>query len=237
MIDYDSSLTSKQIHDILKHICSQHLDFMTLAHPILLPSSSAGSASSQGVIENENGEATAAWEFFHLLSSKEKFYKIFQCLNESNFKLTFFSLLNSIKLSSPYCVTNGTFICLKSHLETLYHSSLRLLSEPVKYEKSKAQDNLKFFEFDKNVLWNPEKSEWLLNNICVRTTLASLFLQTNFQGTGIPSNISLVASSSLVLDDAGRLQREVELVLADQLRYLVSSLDFAISTYDSPTAN
>jgi hypothetical protein len=223
MIDYDSSLNPKEIHDLLKHVCNQHVDFRTFAHPIVSPLSLVGLEPSQHTPDNQNSEMIAAWEYFHLLSSKEKFYKIFQCLNENNFKITFLSLLNAIKLSSPYCVTNGTFICLQSHLETLHSSSLRVLSEPNKYEKLKVQDNLKFFEFDKNVLWNPERSEWLLNNICLRTSFASLFLQTNFQSTAIPSNICLIGSSSLVLDDAGNLQREVESVLADQYRYLVSS--------------
>jgi hypothetical protein len=207
MLDHDSSLNSKEIHDFLQHIRSQHLDFSHYAHPI--PSTT----------DPEN--LSAAWNLFKTLSSKEKFEKIFQCLNENNFKLALLSLLNVIKTSS-YCVTNGTFICLRSHLENVLNCSQRALEDSSKYEKTKPQETLKFFEFDDNVLWNPEKSEWLLNNICLRSSLANLFLQTNFQqNLQLSKNFFLTGSSRLILE-VDSLQHEIDSVLADQFRYMVS---------------
>jgi hypothetical protein len=207
MLDYDSSLTSKAIHDLLQHLRSQHIDFSHFGHPILSTT--------------EESELTAAWSLFKTLSSKDKFEHFFQCLNENHFKLAFLSLLNAIKTSS-YCVTNGTFICLRSHLENLLNCSQRVLEDPSRFEKTKSQESLKFFEFDEDVRWNPERSEWLLNNICMRSSSAALFLQTSYQqNLQLSKNIFLIVSSRLILD-VDTLQQEIESVLADQFRYLVS---------------
>ena len=209
MLDHDSSLNSKEINDFLQHIRQQHLNFSHYAHPILT------------ITEDNLYESSDAWNYYQTLSSKEKFERIFQCLNENNFKLTILSLLNTIKNSS-YCVMNGTFICLKSHLDNLLISSQSCLEDFTKVEKNKSLETLKFFVFDDHVLWNPQKSEWLLNNICMRSSLATLFLQTNYQNNlQLSNNFCLTGSSRLILE-VETLRHEIESVLADQFRYMVS---------------
>lgn len=204
MIDHDSSFNSKQIHDILNHICQQNFDFTQLTHPF--------------PIVDDTTDIIVAWDFFKSLSLKERFYKLYQCLNENNFKFTCFSFLNIMK-SSSFGVTNGTFICLRSHLENLLNHSQRILDDPRKADKSK--ENLKFFEFDERTRWNPERSEWLLNNICMRSALASMFVEVNFQQNNeLWKNIFLIGSSTMVFD-VDVLQREVEMLLDDQFRCMV----------------
>ena len=206
MIDHDSSLSSKQISDLLKHICNQHLDFLTFAHPILLTEQSL--------------EGNKGWNYFQSLTIKERYEKIYQLLNENTFKSTFLSFINQIKITSQTQTIHGTFICLRSHLENMFHLSQRNLNEINKVEKIRSFDSLKLFEYDENVLWNSEISECLLNNISVRSLFALQFFQSNPDD----SNYSLIISSSLI-NNIELLQNEVTKILNDQHRYMVTSIE------------
>lgn len=227
MIDYDNSLSSKQINDILKHICNQHLNFMTYGHPII----------SYENNNNNNNHVSIAWNYFKTLSLKERYDKLYLFLNENNFKLSFLSLLNTIKFFTLTHHLNGTFICLRSHLENMFHMSQRNFNELNKNEKIRSLEVLKLYEYDENVLWNSEQSDCLLNNIYVRNSFAFQYLQTPFPTTTSsttgsstttlsgPTNIDdsnyfLILSSKLI-SDTDLLQNEITNILINQYRYMV----------------
>jgi hypothetical protein len=207
----DESLSPRQIKQLLRHICSQHLDFMTYAHPILPVSE-----------RNDNDNvAERAWRYFKSLPLLERFNRISESLNEDNFRMTLLLMLNSIKLST-YRATNGTFLCLKSHLDAMFNSSLRCLMES-KNSKSKTSDVLKLFEFDENLSWNPAKSEWILNHLNLRSSFAAKYMTGQAK---IDFKDFCVIGSSILIRNVETLQAEVETVLVDQYRYMVRYISF-----------
>ena len=201
MIDYDSYISTAQIRDLLNHVHSLHLDY---------------------TINGENiGEIPGcdeAWCFFKTLNYETRFYYICGMLNELNFKTTVHAMLLLIR-SSAHPVTNGTFLCLQSHLRNLFALSVEWQSQSGKLDTAKT-GHIKLMRFDDNMLWSPVHSEALLQNVSIPSLAATKMTPSASACSISAADLSLAVSSRMVLDP-DFLRREVSLVISSQCRTMV----------------
>lgn len=202
MIDRDSYLTTPQIRDLLQHVIGQHY-----AH--------------QGyLMESAPSPSNDCWEYFKQLDTQIRFQHVHVMLNELNFKTSLITMLNMIR-SSAHQVTNGTFLCLESHLLNMFSASSRVQeSSTLKFDSSKPTDTVKQIRFDENMLHNPALSEWLLHNVSLPSPAA---LKFGSSISPLTADVVLAVSSSF-LCDVDTLRKEVQNILHDQCKVLVGNV-------------